>query len=173
MRVLVATASRHGATRNIGSWIASAMVADARSIDFPIDVDLRDVHSLDSVDGYDAAVLGSAVYMGRWMKAARSFVAHEQSSLESIPVWLFSSGPIGMSPASGSPTTGGKTPWAIEHKTFGGKIDLDAPSRHERFIARMIRAETGDDRSRADVDQWASSIVRSLAPKHPTAGRAR
>ena len=35
-------------------------------------------------------VIGSAIYMGRWLKTAREFVS-EHVALSAVPVWLFSS----------------------------------------------------------------------------------
>jgi len=40
-------------------------------------------------------VLGSAVYLGQWMKPARELAERSAGAIASRPVWLFSSGPIG------------------------------------------------------------------------------
>jgi menaquinone-dependent protoporphyrinogen IX oxidase len=50
------------------------------------------------VDGYDAVVLGSAVYAGHWLKPAREPVGRLGTFLADRPVWLFSSGPVGDPP---------------------------------------------------------------------------
>ena len=39
--------------------------------------------------------LGSAVYMGRWMKPGRELAQRQAAALAARPVWLFSSGPVG------------------------------------------------------------------------------
>ena len=36
-------------------------------------------------------VIGSAIYMGRWLKTAREFVSEHVAELSAVPVWLFSS----------------------------------------------------------------------------------
>src|SRR4051794_8974088 len=64
MKILVTAASRHDATDEIATAIAEALTrrgheAEACSIDAA------------SPEGYDAVVLGSAVYIGRWLKPAR------------------------------------------------------------------------------------------------------
>ncbi|WP_285185918.1 flavodoxin domain-containing protein [Rhodococcus sp. MEB041] len=171
MRVLVATASRHGSTRNIGSWIATALTSCAGNAQNIAEVDLRDVEDVDSIAEYDAVVLGSAVYMGRWLASARSLVAREQAELDAVPVWLFSSGPIGGTPPSTRRSSWDEVPWAVEHRTFGGKLDRSTLSRFERLVVRLIRAEDGDDRSRADIESWARSIGDSL--ETPTSDRSR
>lgn len=75
MRVLVAAATRHDATFEIAEAIASGLTirgldAEAHRIDAPI-----------KLGGFDAAVIGSAVYMGRWLPPARRFIETNGSAL--------------------------------------------------------------------------------------------
>lgn len=86
MKVLVATASRHGATDEIAAEIGG------RLNDRGIDAEVVAVGDVTGLDGYDAVVLGSAVYMGRWLKEAREFVGAHGDQLRARPTWLFSSG---------------------------------------------------------------------------------
>ena len=48
-----------------------------------------------AVEEFDAVVLGSAVYMGQWMRPARELAERSAAALAARPVWLFSSGPVG------------------------------------------------------------------------------
>lgn len=50
----------------------------------------------EDVAGFDAFVVGSAVYLGHWLKDATTFVHRHQPALLEHPVWLFSSGPLGV-----------------------------------------------------------------------------
>ncbi len=89
MTVLVAYASRHGATAGIAERIAeglraAGLTAEARSVN-----DIRDLSP------YDAFVVGSAAYMFHWLKKATAFVKRNKAVLAERPVWLFSSGPLG------------------------------------------------------------------------------
>ena len=93
-RVLVACASRHGSTVEIAAEIADVLRRDVPGAV----VDLRDAVQAGEVAGYDAAVIGSAVYMGRWLPAARDLVEEHREVLSAMPVWLFSSGPVGDPP---------------------------------------------------------------------------
>ena len=68
--MLVAYASRHGATREIAEAIAAALLARG------VTADARDVATIDGLEPYDAVVLGSAVYFGKWLEPARAFAAH-------------------------------------------------------------------------------------------------
>ena len=89
MRVLVTVASKYGATQAIGDVVASTLV------DAGLEVMWLAPDDVEQIDDVDAVVLGSAVYMGRWMAEARAFVTRFESDLASRPVWLFSSGPLG------------------------------------------------------------------------------
>ncbi|HEU4571670.1 MAG TPA: flavodoxin domain-containing protein, partial [Candidatus Limnocylindrales bacterium] len=64
MNVLVAVASRHHSTYEIGSRLAAALEAAG------LGADLRRPEEVVTLDGYDAVVLGSGVYAGRWLPAA-------------------------------------------------------------------------------------------------------
>jgi menaquinone-dependent protoporphyrinogen oxidase len=94
-RILLACASRHGATAEIAEEIGDVL---RREVPGAV-VDVRDAAESGDVDGYDAVVLGSAVYMGRWLPAVRQLVEGCREILASRPVWLFSSGPLGDPPA--------------------------------------------------------------------------
>src|SRR4051794_9549902 len=75
MRVLVAVASKHGATRGIAEAIADRL--RERGLAAHVS-DASDVQSLDDID---AVVLGSAVYAGRWRKDARHAVLALEAQL--------------------------------------------------------------------------------------------
>ena len=47
---------------------------------------------------YDAVILGSGVYAGRWIGSAKEFAEKNAEALRARPVWLLSSGPLGETP---------------------------------------------------------------------------
>jgi menaquinone-dependent protoporphyrinogen oxidase len=161
VRALVATASRHGATREI----AAAIAAELREAG--IEVDERDVEGLDSLEGYDAVVLGSAVYVGRWLRPARRIVEEHAPELSGRPVWLFSSGPLGDPPrpegdeavdvAELMRATG-----AREHRIFPGRLDRDELGLRERAVVKVVGAAEGDFRDWDAVGEWARGIAGAL-----------
>ena len=63
--VLVAYASKHGATAEIAAALADQLKAAG------LDVDCLPTENVKRLDGYEAVVLGSGVYMKRWLKPAR------------------------------------------------------------------------------------------------------
>jgi len=62
--VLVAYASRHGATKEIATAIAGQLRKRGR------EVELQPVDEVDELGGREAVVLGSAIHAGSWMKDA-------------------------------------------------------------------------------------------------------
>src|SRR5690242_19356693 len=92
MKVLVTAASRYGATAEIAEALADALRENGVGA---AAVAPADVTSLAS---YDAVVLGSGVYAGRWLPPARDLAHRLAGELTDRPVWLFSSGPVGGRP---------------------------------------------------------------------------
>jgi menaquinone-dependent protoporphyrinogen oxidase len=111
-------------------------------------------------------VLGSAVYMGRWMKPARELAERSAGALATRPVWLFSSGPVGepATPAD-NPVDVSKVLQATkarDHQIFTGKLvkkDLNFP---DRAMASAIRAQEGDFRNWAQIRAWAAAVADTL-----------
>src|SRR5688572_27488118 len=89
MNVLVAYATKHGATRGIAERIAQTLNDEG------LDAELVDLERPPSVGKYDAFVVGSAAYMYHWLKEATEFVRDNEATLTSRPTWLFTSGPVG------------------------------------------------------------------------------
>ena len=92
MKVLVSAASKHGSTSEIAQAIADVLAGKG------LEVTVVPPAQAGPIEQFDAVVLGSAVYMGRWMKPGRELVQRQASALAARPVWLFSSGPVGEPP---------------------------------------------------------------------------
>src|SRR3989304_1421138 len=88
MSVLVAYASKHGSTELIADAIGDALRRAGH------DVDVRPVSDVRDLARYGAAVVGSALYIGRWQGEALRFLRRQEASLAGMPVWFFSSGPL-------------------------------------------------------------------------------
>ena len=166
MTVLVAAASRHGATFEIAERIGSELAERG------VDVELKKLEDVAEVDRYDAVVLGSAIYFGNWLKQARRFVAGHADELAERPTWLFGSGsitgdpPVGDDPNAIRPSLAEKlvaSTHAREHRLFAGKLDSSTLSLPERLPVRMAKGREGDWRDWQDVDEWADAIARELA----------
>lgn len=160
MTILVTAASRHGSTREIAETIAAELRAQA------LIVDVREPDTVDSLDGYDAVILGSAVYAGRWLSAADDFAKRHRTRLAALPVWLFSSGPIGDGPHPHGDLAGLDELRAMlgarEHVIFTGKLETTDLNLAERLIARVVHAPSGDFRNWDAIRRWASAIGTAL-----------
>ena len=160
-RVLVSVASGHGSTTEIARVVGDTLAAHN------IAVDIVPPAAVDSVEDYDAVILGSAVYTGHWLAPARDFAFRFGSSLAVRPVWLFSSGPVGDAPADREPAEVTRIRQAIPvrgHWMFAGKLDPRALSVMERTSLAVFRhgALPGDFRDWDVITEWAQTIAASL-----------
>ena len=179
--ILVAYASKHGATQGIAERIADVLVAsglDARACP------ARDVRDL---DGYDAFVIGAAASMGSWLKEVSEFARRNQEVLAARPVWLFSSGPLGTKATDArgqdllvvsEPREFAEFRTAIKPRglrVFFGALDPHRLAISERLIRRLPAARAllpvGDFRDWKEVDAWAETIARELAPEPVSRGQ--
>ncbi len=92
MRVLISAASKHGSTAEIAESIGRVLRSAG------LETIVMSPEKVASLGPYDAVVLGSAVYVGRWMDSATAFATRHEIVLKRRPVWLFSSGPLGEPP---------------------------------------------------------------------------
>ncbi len=165
LKVLVSAASEHGATAEIAKALGQALSEHG----FVVSVIPPD--EVGSVDGYDAVVIGSAVYVGRWLSPAKELVNRCRDALASRPVWLFSSGPVG-DPSGKLAKAMDQEPTDVaamrsmiharDHRMFAGKLDRKVLSLPQRASLLVFRGLEGDFRDWAGIRQWADSIAQEL-----------
>ena len=171
MKILLTSSSKHGSTDEVAAVIAERLrVAH-------IDVETKRPEDVDSVDEYDAFVLGSAVYMTTWMPEAVDFTTRFRDTLRARPVWAFSVGLAGLPKGKVSdPMRIGPVLLSIDpedHMTFAGRFDPSKLSLRERSIAKLGGATEGDYRDWDEVRQWADAIATSLYDDTLTSRRDR
>lgn len=171
MKILLTSSSKHGSTDEVAAVIAERLRAAH------IDVETKRPEDVDSVDEYDAFVLGSAVYMTTWMPEAVDFTTRFRDTLRARPVWAFSVGLSGLPKGKVSdPMRVGPVLLAIDpedHMTFAGRFDPSKLSLRERSIAKLGGATEGDYRDWDEVRQWADAIATSLYDDTLTSRRDR
>src|SRR5262245_32557372 len=125
--VLIAVESRHGSTMEIAEILSEHLYAQG------IETVRRDPGEVGTLGGYDAAIIGSAVYMGRWLKPARELAKRIIAERKGRPLWLFSSGPIGAPPRpEGEPEEVApllRHPEVHGHRVFAGRLDRERLGR--------------------------------------------
>jgi menaquinone-dependent protoporphyrinogen oxidase len=178
--ILVAYASKHGATQEIAERIAERLAAAGQQ------AEARPVQAAGALGGYDAFVVGSAAYSMHWLKEATEFVRRNRAVLADQPVWLFSSGPLGTkaTDAKGQDLRTAAEPREIAefqaaihpraHRVFFGALDPGTLGFAERSLRRLPAARAvlpeGDFRDWAEIDAWAGSIAHDLAQAPTTDG---
>lgn len=161
MAVLVAVASKYGATREIADAIGRTLAEHG------VEAEVASVDEVGGVEGYEAVVLGSAVYVGHWLESARTFVEKHGSELSGRPTWLFSSGPIGSPPRPAAEEAVQvddlvAATAAREHRLFAGKLDKSRLSFPERAVVFAFRTAEGDVRDWDEITGWAAEIAKAL-----------
>lgn len=159
MKALVTVSSKHGSTTEIGQAIAAELQAKG------MDVDVVEPQDVKSIAEYDAIIVGSALYMGRWMGPARDFIHEHVDELRKLPVWLFASGPVTPVTDDADAVEGRKLLELVggrEARVFAGKLQKDGLGFTERTVVRMIKSPWGDYRPWDSIFAWADSISESL-----------
>lgn len=159
MKALIVHGSKMGGTAGLAYMLGE----DLQGVGF--DVSVRPARSTSEVEGYDAMVVGGALYAAWWHKDARRFVKRNAEALRKTHVWLFSSGPLDDSALLGDIPPVRFLQKTMErvgaegHITFGGRLSEDASG----FPASvMAKEQAGDWRDRDQVQHWAKEITEEL-----------
>ena len=168
MKVLVTYGSHLGSTAAMAERIGT-ILGEAG-----LDVSVLPAATAGAEDGaatFDAFVIGGGTYAGRWHPDAVAFIRRHADQLASKPVWLFSSGPLGSTPAAEArePVEIGELAPLVRargHAVFAGSHDRGAVDgselgRLERFVAKRFIPE-GDWRDWPSIEAWARSIAVEL-----------
>jgi menaquinone-dependent protoporphyrinogen oxidase len=167
-RVLVTYASKHGSTGEIARAIADELKERG------VDADCVDVQ-VASLDAFDAVILGSAVYAGRWRREARHFLKKHRDAFASMPFWIFSSGPVGEKAEEDTEQNG---KWLEPHRVldlaqslgmrghvvFGGRLPTDPEGFIENSMVRNTPEQYRDARDWDEIRRWADEVVNQLQP---------
>ena len=164
-RVLVAYATRHGATMGIAERIATRLGERGSR------VDLREAAQVDNVNGYDAVVLGSPVYNRSWIPEAAELARRHAAALAGRPVWLFSVGSFGdRSPLMAALVR--KAPNEIRelqttlrprgYRYFAGVVEREWFPLLGQVAFTGLGGRWGDNRDWSEIDTWAEDIARAL-----------
>lgn len=172
MKVLVAYASKYGATEGIARRIGETLTKHG------LEVVVARCKTVEDASGYDAYVVGSATYEFNWRKAARKFVERNAELLAAKPTWLFASGPVGTEDVDkdGNDVLKGAEPKQFTKyeelvhprgtQVFKGAYDHDKIRGADRLVVWLpgIRdlMREGDFREWDAIEAWASGIAQEL-----------
>lgn len=159
MRVLLATASTYGSTKEIADAVSEELRAAAHH------VTMHSAEHAGSLEYYDAVVLGSAVYIGRVLTPGRQFAARLAKEFAPKPVWVFASGLKNVTPYPlEAPFTTPKEPpyYAGRYTTFGGFVERDKLSLAERSLIGFVGASQHDERDFDLIRAWAQAVAEEM-----------
>jgi menaquinone-dependent protoporphyrinogen oxidase len=164
-KVLVAYASKYGATAEIAEKIGQALQQEG------LKTDVLPVKSIKNLAEYTAVVLGSAIYIGQWRKEAASFLKTSEKLLTERPVWLFSTGPAG----EGDPVQlmkGWRFPKGLQPVAdrikprdiaiFHGNVNAKKMNFIEKWVINKVKSPVGDFRDWNAITKWATDIASTL-----------
>ena len=164
-KILVAYASKHGATADIAEKIGQLLSQE------DLDADIMPANQVVDVTQYDAFIIGSASYIGQWRKEASKFLGTNEKLIAGRPVWLYSSGPTGEGDAvelmKGWRFPGRLRPIIDRMKPrdiaiFHGSIDTKKLGFFEKLIVRAVKAPIGDFRDWDSITSWTKAIIDEL-----------
>jgi menaquinone-dependent protoporphyrinogen oxidase len=165
-KVLIAYASKYGATAEI----AQKMGAILRESGLPVDV--LAANGIRDLTPYQAVILGSAIYIGKWPKEAEAFLKTHEQALAERPVWLFSSGPTG----AGDPVQlveGQRLPPGLQPVVsrirprdialFHGFINPERINFIEKWaVQKAVKKPMGDFRDWKAIETWARQVAETI-----------
>jgi menaquinone-dependent protoporphyrinogen oxidase len=170
MKILVAYASAHGSTREVGHFIGRILSV------YGVDVTVVNVKDVQSVNGYDAFVLGSAIHGGLWLQEMCTFTEHFGNQLAKKPLFFW----ITCIRALEADGYEHALKYYVDHNTlrsfdlrdigvFTGKLNTDAITRQEQWYlaanydGKMMAGNIKHDfRDWQAIAAWASSVARTL-----------
>ncbi len=164
-RILVAYATRYGSTAEVAEAIGDELRKAG------VAVDVRPVSEVQDLSPYRAAIIGSPIYMGKWLPESQVFIERNQQHLRSIPVAYFA---VGLTVADGGPEALRKAEASMDQVRmlvnpvdagiFPGRLESGRLSLPDRTIIKLIRAKTGDFRNWEAVRAWAEAVRSKIAP---------
>jgi len=160
--ILVAYASKKGSTAEIARAIGKEIQAAGHL------VDVTEMKSVSSLDGYNAVVIGAPFYMGKVTEMGK-FTGKYHDALAKLPLAAFAVGlaPLGKDPADKEnamkklqETLEPLAPVAMT--IFAGKVDLSKLSWFQKWITEKVKSPVGDFRDWAAIAAWAQELPGKL-----------
>jgi menaquinone-dependent protoporphyrinogen oxidase len=169
--ILVTYATRYGSTREVAEAVA------ARLREHGYEVAMQPIRNVRTLAGYSGVVIGAPLYMFRWHKDARRFLARHRQALIERPVTIFALGPF---------TTGDEEEWQgarkqlekaltafpwrtpVAQDVFGGKFDPTTLRFPYKLFMQQVPAS--DLRDWTAIRTWASHLAAKLSPAASSEG---
>jgi len=158
--VLLAYATRFASTQEVAETVAASLREAG------LKVDLQLMRQVESLEQYQAVVLGAAIYNTKWHADAHQFLVRHQAALIQRSVAIFTLGPMSSSASAKRNSRRqldkelAKYPWLnpIALEIFAGKYDPSKPGM--RFFERLLPAR--DYRDWNAIRAWSNALSAQL-----------
>jgi len=162
--VLVAFATKYGSTREVAEAVGDVLSRHGHRVEVLPAKDVRDV------TGYEAVILGSALYYFMLHSDAKRFLARHRKTLASTPVALFALGPFHDTPEEMASARGpvdkyvAKADWLTPASVaiFGGRHEPSALRFPDNNPA-MANMPPSDARDWDAIRKWADELPAALS----------
>jgi menaquinone-dependent protoporphyrinogen oxidase len=162
--VLVAYATKFGSTREVAEAIAAAMREAG------VEVDMRPLREVKSLESYGAIVVGAALYMYKWHKDAIRFVERCQSELVGKRVAVFALGPVNDVEKEWSEARArldkelARFPSfrPVEVEMFGGSFDAQKLQFPWSLVPGLKKLPATDIRDWTAIGSWGSRLAETF-----------
>lgn len=166
-KLLVAYATSYGSTQEIAEEIAKTLRENKQNVDL---LPMRDVQSLNE---YDALILGAPLYMFHWHKDALRFMKKHQQALKTIPAAVFALGPFNDKEEEWKEVRSeitremAKFPWfaPVAVEVFGGKFDPTKLRFPWNLLPAMKNIPASDIRDWNAIRAWAMQVASQMHPE--------
>ena len=164
--VLVAFATRYGSTQEVAEAVAESLRETW------LEVDIKRLRDVKTLDGYHGVVVGAPLQMFRWHKDAMGFLARQQSALAGLPVAVFALGPFNDVEKEWNEVRGqldkelAKFPWfsPIDVKVFGGKFDPASLRLPWTLLPALKKIPAADIRDWDAIKAWGQDLAGRFQP---------
>jgi menaquinone-dependent protoporphyrinogen oxidase len=168
-RILVAYASRAGSTAEVADVVGQVLRESGA------EVEVRPVEDVHSLAGYDALVLGSAIWVGKPLPEALQFATAQQQALAGLSVAYFilcdtlrEDTPANRATARGYVTPLERIKQPVTLGLFAGKKDFSTVHPLLRWLLKhVVKLPEGDWRDWERIRAWAAALAPRLARAEP------
>jgi len=170
MKILVAYASAHGSTKEVAQFIGRVLQT------YNAEVTVANAIDIQSVEGYDAYILGSAVHGGLWLQEMCTFIDRFKDTLSENPMIFW----VSCIRALEEDGREHAVKYYFDHKllesfdvraqaVFTGKLDTSAITRQEQWflVANYDGKLTAgnikhDYRDWQAIATWTNTVAQNL-----------
>ncbi|WOF15700.1 hypothetical protein F1737_02850 [Methanoplanus sp. FWC-SCC4] len=159
-KILIAYATRYGSTTKIAETIQNKLS------ELGYETKTANILDIDSIESYDAIIVGSPLNMGKWLPEAKEFMQFRKNELNKVPVIAFTTGITLKNPTEHNIlkakfATDEILPYVQPKETgfFAGNLNSNELNENDKQIIILAKPETGDFRDFSKVENWTKTIA--------------